>query len=154
MTKTENIMAKEQSNNKSSDFVARRRIIKGLTATPVIYTLTNGSALALTSSHQCITNMALESAPDCSEPTQVTPPDSFWQWDQITNTTTGETRFCVRHVEEDTPLTNPSSFSTTGYDWRFTDSSAIMHHSFIDGSGAPAMHAGNPLTASCAASFM
>ena len=137
--------------NQDSDFAKRRRIIKGLVATPVVYTLSNGRALALTSSHQCLVNNPQESQPDCvrtsSSPMQ---PDNQWLWHKVQKGTAPE-RWCVAHAEEDTGLT---SYTVTGYDWRFTSNSGQFRHVFIDANGNNIVHSGNPLTASCATSFI
>ncbi len=144
-------MAKNKKTEAETTFATRRRVLKGLGVAPVVYTLSNGSALAATSSHQCLSNQAVDTQPDCAVINAAipnTPPDNQWVWDKQPQPPGSETHWCVRYAEEDAGFT---TYSTTGYDWRFGGT-----HQFIDqnGTNMGLNHIGHPLTASCAASFI
>jgi len=141
--------------NKEQDetFKTRRRVLKSLGAIPVVYTLSNSSALALASSHQCIANTLAESQPDCVKiSTSPVEPDNKWIWHQAKNSNGIPKRWCVAYAEENADL---KSYTVTGYDWRFTRNNGTKAHRFIDQNGQTLnSHFGNPLTASCATSFI
>ncbi len=146
-----------------ADFARRRKIMLGLASAPVVLTVSN-AAMANASSHQCVTNAIQGTEPPCipftdqasANAAQATLNNQFWaagpvNTDNNTNTgidltglnnnlVSGADQMCVPSGDEPTP----DILQITGY--------RQAGGNYIDQDGGAAL-AGNPLSASCLASF-
>ena len=146
-----------------TDFARRRKIMLGLASAPVVMTVSN-AAMANASSHQCVTNTIPGTEPACipftdaasANTAQATLNNNFWAAGPVNtdnntgtgvdltglnnNLVSGADQMCVPSGDEPTP----DILQITGY--------RQPGGNYIDQDGGAAT-AGNPLSASCLASF-
>ncbi len=166
MRKTNQTDHATQGNTNDTDFARRRKIMLGMASAPVVLTLSN-AAQANASSHQCVTNTMAGTEPACAVIDPNTDPNgdgaqlslnsTGWAAGPVNtdgDTTTGinatgldgnpvdgADAMCVPSGEE--AASNPGTLNITGYRY---------NGGYINQDGGPGV-AGNPLTASCLASF-
>ena len=138
------------------EFAARRRVIRGLTSVPIALTLGNGAAQANASSHQCLTNQEPGVHPACvADPAAKDP-----RWDYsdaavapYNNNNKEKAKYCVKYAKEFTPGQPPA---LTGYLYDNKDGSKVFLtvDQFGNVNGSSSSPIGNPLTTSCAISFV
>ncbi len=135
-SESQNAGREQSANDTGKEFAARRRVLKGLISVPVAVTLSNGAALAGSSS-QCYLKIPPEAA---DGETYCLPGDTDEVWSRFGYTKTQQangqqTKYCLDYVDDagdDIPVT-------------------------IDQNGWPVRPTGenrHPLTISCATSFL